>query len=506
MTFDDFGFSPDILEAVRAKGYVTPSPIQEKAIPYLLANDGNLLGKAQTGTGKTAAFGLPMLERLQPGSDSVQAIVLAPTRELAMQVAEELNSLRGKKKLRITTVYGGQSIGKQLSALERGVDIVVGTPGRIKDHLNRGSLNLSNLSYFVLDEADEMLNMGFLEEIEEILERTNDDKQMLLFSATMPKKILRLVPDYMKKYELIEVESAQQTTDLTEQVYYQVRESERFESLCRIIDSSVEFFGTVFTNTKREADEIAMKLTEKGTDSEALHGDIQQSQRESILKKLKKRKVSVLVATDVAARGIDVSDLTHVVNYSIPQDPESYVHRIGRTGRAGKKGIAVSLVSRSEISDLRFIEKVAQTKLTKKTIPSVEDVLNVKKSIIHNKIQNIIEHSGYMDYIGVAQDILMDNDPEIALAAILKQAFKDQLKSDSYYNFAPEEAVAPGRSFESKGPRDFSRPSYGGGNKSSQRIFIARGRADGESARSIVDFIVKETNLSAKQINDVHIS
>lgn len=495
-TFADFGFSTEIYEAVKAKGYEKPSPIQEQAIPLLLSGNTNLVGKAQTGTGKTAAFALPILEKLAINNKKVKAIVLTPTRELAMQVAEEMVSLKGAKRLRIQTVYGGQSMGKQLDALQRGVDIVIGTPGRIKDHINRGTLKIDDLDFFVLDEADEMLNMGFLEEIEEILEYTNDEKQMLLFSATMPKKILKLISSYMSDYKLVEVESSQQTTHLVDQMHYVLKESDRFEALCRIIDCAKEFYGIVFCNTKREVDEVNAKLNERGIESEALHGDILQSQRENIMKKLKKHKCNVLVATDVAARGIDVNDLTHVVNFQLPQDPESYIHRIGRTGRAGKEGIAITFVSKNQTSDLMFIQRISNAKIRKAELPSVADVITAKKQIIKDKITNIIEHGGYSYYEELAQEILEGNDPEVALAAILKQAFKDQLNIEKYQDF-----VVPQYDERHTG----ARRDHGKGRSNTSRIFIALGKKDNNGPRDIVDFIIQETNLKAGLIDEVRV-
>lgn len=495
-TFADFGFSEEIFKAIQAKGYEKPSPIQEQAIPILLQTKNNLVGKAQTGTGKTAAFSLPILEKLQSGNKKVKAIVLTPTRELAMQVAEEMVSLKGTKRLRIQTVYGGQSMGKQLSALERGVDIVIGTPGRIKDHINRGSLKIDDLDFFILDEADEMLNMGFLEEIEEILEYTNDDKQMLLFSATMPKKILKLISNYMEEYKLVEIQSVQQTTHLVDQMYFMLKESDRFEALCRIIDSSREFYGIVFCNTKREVDEISARLNERGIESEALHGDILQAQRETIMKKLKKHKCNVLVATDVAARGIDVNDLTHVINYQIPQDPESYIHRIGRTGRAGKEGTAITFISKGEMGDIMFIQRISNTKIRKAELPTVDDVIRVKKTIIKEKITNIIEHGGYSHYEELAQEILENNDPEVALASILKQAFKDQLNIEKYHEFVVPNYDAN----HTGGRRDSNR-----GTSNRCRVFIAKGKKDNCGPRDIVDFIIQETHLKSSQIDEVRV-
>lgn len=486
--FEQFGLSATLMEAIAKKGYEKPSPIQEAAIPLLLSNTIDLIGKAKTGTGKTAAFGLPILDILEEKSNKVQAVILAPTRELAMQVAEELNSLRGKKRLRIQTLYGGQSMYQQLKALEQGVDIVVGTPGRIKDHLNRKSLDLSALKFFVLDEADEMLNMGFIEEIEDILSLTNDDKRMLLFSATMPKKILKLVSKYMPTYELIEVASEDQTTELVEQNYYLINEKDRFEVLARVIDVAEDFYGIVFCNTRRDTDAIAAQLNERGFHAEALHGDIVQSQREQIMKKFKKRKSTILVATDVAARGIDVNNLTHVVNYFLPQDPESYVHRIGRTGRAGKQGNAISLIGKREKSNLLFIEKIAKTKIKRAFLPNIDQLINAKKNKIRHKIEGIIEHSGYLDYVEVANEILDENDAAIALASILKMSLHNELNAESYVEIdEPSEGKA------------------GSSNKQRTRIFFAKGRIDGYNPKSFVNYLMDEAGVHNDEIDGVRV-
>ncbi|MBW7936985.1 MAG: DEAD/DEAH box helicase, partial [Flavobacteriales bacterium] len=311
--FLKLGLSQDIVNAVIQKGFTEPTPIQAATIPLLLSNTIDMVGQAQTGTGKTAAFGLPLLDLLKEGEKKVQALILVPTRELALQVATELISYKGDKKLFITTVYGGQSIQTQIRDLKKGVDIVVGTPGRIMDHMERGTLRIDHISHLILDEADEMLNMGFVEDIETILAQTPEQKRVLLFSATMPPRILGIAKNYMGAYEMVKVTPQTLTTHLTEQVYYQVAARDKREALCRIIDFSNDFYGLVFCQTKVETDEIAHYLIEKGYPAESIHGDISQSQREKTLARFKKRTVRILVATDVAARGIDVKDLTHVV-------------------------------------------------------------------------------------------------------------------------------------------------------------------------------------------------
>jgi len=293
-------------------------------------------------------------------------LILAPTRELAVQVCEEINSLKGHKRLQIAPIYGGQSYGEQFRRLKRGVDIIVGTPGRIQDHIDKGSLDLSHLSHLILDEADEMLNMGFVEDIEKILESVNEEKRMVLFSATMPKAILNIAHKYMGDYEVLAVKKEQLTTNLTEQIYYELSERDKFEALCRIIDIEDDFYGIVFCRTKVKSDEVAERLINRGYTAAALHGDISQNMRERILSQFKDKKINILVATDVAARGIDVTNLTHVINYSLPQDPESYVHRIGRTGRAGQEGTAITFVTHSEYRMMIRIKRMANTDIKKK--------------------------------------------------------------------------------------------------------------------------------------------
>lgn len=379
-TFKSLGLSEDVLKVLEAKGFETPTPIQKKTIPAILNGEKDIVGQAHTGTGKTAAFGLPIMEQLKEGVNAVQVLVLTPTRELAIQVAEEIQSLKGKKRLSVVPVYGGQAISLQLRSLKKGVDIVVGTPGRIIDHINRRTLKLGEISFLVLDEADEMLNMGFLDDVKEIMEKTPESKRTLLFSATMPAPILQIAKKYMHDYELIKVTSNQLTVSNTDQIYFEVSEADKFEALSRIIDIEEDFYGLVFCRTKRDTDNVSRHLGERGYDVDALHGDISQAQREQILNKFKRKAINVLVATDVAARGIDVQDLTHVINYALPNDPQAYVHRIGRTGRAGKQGIAITFITPAEYRRLQYIKQAAKTDIRKAELPKVKDVIQTKKT------------------------------------------------------------------------------------------------------------------------------
>ena len=500
-----------MLASLHKKGFEEPTPIQAKTIPFLLQNKKDLIGKAQTGTGKTAAFGIPIIENIVPDSKKIQAIILAPTRELAIQVTEELSSFAEEQKTRIIAVYGGQPIERQIARLSRGVDIVVGTPGRILDHLERRTLNLSHVSYVVLDEADEMLNMGFIDDIESILKAAPKQRRTVLFSATMPHHIERLAKQYMGEYEVISVSSEQLNRDNVEQIYFEVSQADKFEALFRIIDVEESFYGMVFCRTKIDADEIAHKLANRGCRAEAIHGDLSQGQREKVLQKFRNRRITVLVATDVAARGIDVEDLTHVINYSLPQDPESYVHRIGRTGRAGKSGTAITLITPSEYRKLISIQRIANTKITKQKIPGVAEVIDSKKQRIKNTLSEIISAENFSDLEPIAEEILQENpDAKKALSALLKMAFKDELNESNYSEINDIGAYKKNKDFyyDDRGMSgyrpigDQDKRSYVD-RKGTARLFIAKGKNDGMDPRKLVEFIQSKTSVDQRHIDDV---
>lgn len=477
--FQKMGLSYLSLNALRAKGFEEPTPIQSQIIPLLLNSDSDVIGQAATGTGKTAAFGLPIIERLVPNAKHVQAIIMTPTRELAIQVAEEINSLRGEREFRVIPVYGGQSIEQQLKKLKKGVEIVVGTPGRILDHLNRRSLKLDNISYLVLDEADEMLNMGFIEDMEKIMKQTNPDKKTLLFSATMPRSILGLAKKYMKPYEFVVAEGLDKEEILTEQIYFEVRETDKLEALCRIMDVEKDFYGLIFCRTKIEASDMAEKLYSRGYDADALHGDISQSLREKILGKFKKKQLNILVATDVAARGIDVQKLTHVINYSIPHDPEAYVHRIGRTGRAGNKGTAITFITPSEYKKLLYIQKYANTKIKRAEVPKIDDILKIKKAKVVQELNALIESVDNSEYVKWAEKTLEQYSPVEVVSALLKHAFKDELDESSYGDIKADTGTT--------------------------RLFVAMGKVDGMDNRKLVELIKQRSGLKNLNMIDVQV-
>ena len=396
--FIDLGLSAESIRAIQEKGFEKPTEIQRRCIPTLLKGHGDLIGQAQTGTGKTAAFALPLIEMIssmeKDGKDpNPKALVLVPTRELCMQVCDEIQSLCYGRKVSTAAIYGGASYNIQFKNLKEGVDIVVGTPGRIQDHLERKTLSLEKVRVCVLDEADEMLDMGFIEDIENILAQMPQDRQMLCFSATMPEPILKLASKFMKDYELVKVQTQDMTSSLTKQIFYEVYEEDKLEALRRTIDIAPDFYGLVFCRTKIQCDEIGSKLISMGYNAEALHGDLSQSQRELIVHRMREHRISILVATDVAARGIDIPELTHVVNYSLPEDPESYIHRVGRTGRAGKEGLAVSFVTPREFRKLAFFKKIAKTEIEKKRVPTIEDIVAAKKKTLLDDLLSMIEEA-----------------------------------------------------------------------------------------------------------------
>ena len=482
--FQDLGLDASILDALAKKGFSEPTPIQERVIPILLDRSKNVMGQAQTGTGKTAAFGLPIIQNIEEGTGRVQAIILAPTRELAMQVANEIDSFKGKKKLKITTVYGGQPIDRQIRDLQKGTDIVVGTPGRVIDLIKRKKLQLNDVSYFVLDEADEMLNMGFIEDIEFILSETNDEKQVLLFSATMPKKILRLAKKYMGEYELIHVEREQVTTDNVAQQYYAVAARDKMKVLERLFELNPDFYGIVFCNTRMGTDDVTRELNKLGFAAEALHGDVQQNQRERILQRFKNKKCTVLCATYVAARGIDVNELTHVINYQLPQDPEAYVHRIGRTGRAGNKGTAISLIANGERKQMSIIQGISKVQMTKMELPSAEEMVAAKLDKIYDSIQENEVTEKDANILKLATKLIEENDPADVLTSVLKYFLKDELKAKKYDEIKSQ------------------RSNEGEANDNEVRLFVAKGKRDNMSKEDLEEYICEHSGIKSNAFID----
>jgi ATP-dependent RNA helicase DeaD len=419
LTFRDLGLTDKVLKALDDMGFEEPSPIQEQTIPMLLSGK-DVIGQAQTGTGKTAAFGVPIMERWDPKQRAVQALVLTPTRELAIQVAEELTKIGKYVRIKTNAIYGGQSIERQIRSLRFGVDVVIGTPGRIMDHMRRGTLNLNEVRMVVLDEADEMLDMGFVEDIEFILKETPATRQTLLFSATMPEEIKRLAVRYMKEPQHIAASPQQLTVPQIEQLFYEVRSSFKTDAVCRVLDMSEVERGIIFCRTKKGVDELVEALQARGYLAEGIHGDMNQAQRNRVMSKFKEGNVELLVATDVAARGLDIQDVTHVLNFDIPQDPESYVHRIGRTGRAGRTGTAITFISAREFGQLRLIERVTKTRIQRRPLPSMMDVAEKQREQLKERLVKVMDDGQLAFYKEMADELLDEYDPEVLLAAALK--------------------------------------------------------------------------------------
>ncbi|MBT2756874.1 DEAD/DEAH box helicase [Mesobacillus foraminis] len=424
-TFHEMGISEPIQKAIKDLGFEEASPIQEKAIPVAMTGK-DIIGQAQTGTGKTAAFAIPILEKVDTSKKYVQAITIAPTRELAIQVSEEINRLAKYMGISSLPIYGGQSIDRQIKALKKGPHIITGTPGRLLDHIQRKTLKLDRISVVVLDEADEMLDMGFLEDIERILKETPEEKQTLLFSATMPKLIQGLAEKFMNDPELVKMKAKEVTSPTVKQIFYEVNERDKFEVLCRLLDVDNPELAVIFGRTKRRVDELSDALNKRGYLADGLHGDLNQRQRDVVMNKFRKGNIDILVATDVAARGIDVSGVTHVYNFDIPQDPESYVHRIGRTGRAGKTGIAITLATPREKGQIHSIEKASKGKIQRKSIPTIAEAMESIQRGTLEKMHQLVEEEDYIQFKQAASELL-DQYDSIALVSIaLKLLSKEQ--------------------------------------------------------------------------------
>ncbi|MDR0980629.1 MAG: DEAD/DEAH box helicase [Methanocalculaceae archaeon] len=456
-TFAEFAISEELLQAIEDMGFEEPTPIQAMAIPQIL--EGNdVTGQAQTGTGKTAAFGIPIIEGLDPDNKSVQALVLSPTRELAIQTAEEFSRLmKYKKGLSVVPIYGGQPIERQLKVLRGSVQVVIGTPGRVIDHLKRGTLNLDSVRMFVLDEADQMLDMGFREDIEDIFQHTPEDRQTILFSATMPAPILDITRRFQHDPQFVKITRRELTVPQIEQTYIEVRERDKFEALCRLLDMNNPELALVFCNTKRTVDDLMSRLSARGYFVEALHGDMKQMQRDRVMARFRGGSIDVLIATDVAARGIDVDDVDMVFNYDVPQDVEYYVHRIGRTGRAGRTGKSVTFVAPREIYKLRDIQRYAKIKIAKTPLPSLDDVAEMKMQMFLDKVRAVMTAGNLEKYLPMVEQLLeTEDDSEITsieVAAALLKMHLDTGKNGSAENGESALAVSqaePG-SFESTG-------------------------------------------------------
>jgi ATP-dependent RNA helicase DeaD len=483
--FDELNLSPELQRAITEMGYEEASPIQSAAIPVLLEGK-DVIGQAQTGTGKTAAFSIPAIEGVNGDSRDVQVIVLCPTRELAVQVSGEIQKLgKYKRGLAVVPIYGGSSYDRQFRALERGVQIVIGTPGRVMDHIERGTLKLDKATKIILDEADEMLDMGFRDDIEYVLSKMPENRQTVFFSATMSKPILEMTKKYQRDPQTVKVNHKEMTVSNIEQSYFEVRGPQKKDVLTRVLDMYNLKSTIIFANTKRMVDEIVADLQAKGYFADGLHGDMSQAQRQNTLDKFRKSTLEILVATDVAARGIDVDNVEAVFNYDLPADEEYYVHRIGRTGRAGKSGRAFTFVSGRDIYKLRDIMRFTKADIKLEQVPSFADVSEVKTTLFLNQIKEVIEKGNLDKYVGRVQRLLDQSEDVTSLdiaAALLKMTMKEDKRA--------EQSLDAGRE------RGASRPGY-------TRLFISMGKKDRLHPRDVVELISENTALQGNKVGDI---
>lgn len=496
-TFKELNLSEDIQKAIDSMGFEEATPIQAQSIPHIMEGK-DVTGLAQTGTGKTFAFGIPAIEKLDTFSNDTQVLVLCPTRELAIQTCEGLKQLaRFKEDLKIVPIYGGQQIERQISALKKGAQIVVGTPGRVMDHMRRKTIKLNNVSMFILDEADEMLNMGFREDIDTILEQAPSKRQIILFSATMSKGILDITSKYQKKDAvMIKISHVQLAAPSIEQYYLEVAESNKADILTRLLDSMNIKLAVVFCNTKRKVDDVTLHLQASGYAVEALHGDVRQSQRDNIMRKFRKGEIDILVATDVAARGIDIDDIDVVFNYDVPNDEEYYVHRIGRTGRAGRSGKAYTFVAGREIYKLKDIQRYAKANIVLQKAPSFQDVLEKKISQKVEKIKEVYSKGNIAKYVDTIEQIVAaeENMTSIDIAAVL---LKMELEKSMPVNNKTEDNS---RTRSKKVARSESIL-----NGDLVRMFVNMGKLDGFDSSKMRDVMEKELNVPSESISDVKI-
>ena len=422
--FSELNISESTQGALERMGFEEATPIQEGTIRYGIEGK-DVIGQAQTGTGKTAAFGIPIIEKIDTSNKAVQALVIAPTRELAIQVSEEIYKIGHGKRARVLSVFGGQDIGRQIRALRNNPQIIVGTPGRILDHIKRRTLKLDGVETLVLDEADEMLNMGFIEDINSILENVPETRQTLLFSATMPGPIRKIAETFMKDPEMVKIKSKEMTVENIDQYFVKTQEREKFDVLTRLLNVDKPELAIVFGRTKRRVDEVAHALNIRGYVAEGIHGDLTQSKRMSVLRQFKANKIDVLVATDVAARGLDISGVTHAYNFDIPQDPESYVHRIGRTGRAGQSGIAITFVTPREMNYLRIVENTTKKRMTPLRPPTENEALIGQQKVAMEQLLESVEKNGLNEYRELAEQLLEKAEAVDLIAAALKSLTRE---------------------------------------------------------------------------------
>lgn len=510
-SFHTLSISDEILQAIDEMGFTSPSPIQEKSIPPSLEGK-DIIGQAQTGTGKTAAFAIPILEKIKPENKNPQALIICPTRELAVQVADEVKKLgQYKKGIRSTAIYGGEDIEKQIKRIKAGTHIIAGTPGRIQDHLNRRTINFDDVETVVLDEADEMLDMGFVDDIRKILQYTPSRNQTLLFSATIPKEIEKIARDYQHEPEIVKVINKELTSDDVEQRYYEVRRNAKIEALTRLVEYHQINLGLIFCNTKKLVDFLADQLNEKGIRADGLHGDMSQQKRIKTLDRFKKGQINLLIATDVAARGIDINNVDAVFNYDISDDIEFYVHRIGRTGRAGKKGKAFTFVSdRSEMHKLRDIQRYTKSEIQQDTLPGLAEIEQIGIHKLKDKIKQEYAGNHRQEFNQIVAELTEEGYSPEELAAVLMKMLhnkgKGKQKHEKIDSFQPDlKTSGNNKDKRSAGKDKFKKERNGSSNNSMIRLFVNVGRDQDITPGDIINAFSHSGNFSGKEIGKIDI-
>lgn len=489
--FEQLGLDEPILRAITDMGFETPSEIQQKAIPTLLEDDTDMVALAQTGTGKTAAFGFPLLQLIDTDSKLTQGLILSPTRELCLQIASELkNYAKYLSKVNVVAVYGGASIEEQARSLKKGAQIIVATPGRMQDMIRRNFVDISHINYCVLDEADEMLNMGFYEDITAILSHTPKEKSTWLFSATMPNEVARIARQFMRKPIEITVGTRNQASSTVQHEYYVVNGRHRYQALKRLADANPDIFSVVFCRTKKDTQAVAEKLIEDGYNAAALHGDLSQNQRDLVMKSFRARQIQMLVATDVAARGIDVDDITHVIHYQLPDEIETYNHRSGRTGRAGKSGISMVLVPKSELRKIKEIEKIIKQPFEQKALPTGIEICEIQLYHLANSLKNVEVNPAIDDYLPAIYKELQHIDREELIKKIFAVEFT------RFFNYYKNAEVLP---------VEDTKDSKKGGDSGEVRYFINIGERDGYDWKTLKDFLKATLNLGRDDVFKVDV-
>lgn len=507
--FDELNLDAKILRAVTDMGFEAASPIQAKAIPLEIEGK-DIIGQAQTGTGKTAAFGIPLLQKIDPKNKKLQAVVLCPTRELAIQVADKIRSLaKYMHGIKVLPIYGGQEIVKQIRSLKDGVQVIIGTPGRVMDHMRRKTIKFGQVHTVVLDEADEMLNMGFLEDMETILSELPEERQTVMFSATMPAAIAEIAKKFQKEPEIVKVVKKDLTVPKVTQYYYEVKPKNKIEVMCRLLDMYAPKLSVVFCNTKRQVDELVLALQGRGYFAEGLHGDLKQVQRDRVMNGFRKGRTDILVATDVAARGIDVDDVEAVFNYDIPQDEEYYVHRIGRTGRAGREGKAFSLVVGKEVYKLRDIQRYCKTKIVPQPIPSIDDVTEIKADKILCQAEELLQDSDMNRLIDIIEKKVLEEDyTTLDLAAGLLRMIMGEDNEDIIEDSRPLRSLddlgdyRDRNSGRGRGGRSGGRGGRSGGDDMA-RLFINIGKNQNVKPGDILGAIAGESGMPGKMVGSI---